>query len=141
MEYVEINEGYLMLKTERAKKLFEEYSSSGTLWEILSVLFNDYAENGNVKSTLDDLNNKLPALNELNKLVKLSEELPLLEKLITNITENRLGGIEPKQISNPIIQDMKEVEPVSVEIKEVRKPPKTGKRGMDSLVKKMKKFK
>ena len=139
--YVEVENGYMVLKSEKAKELFESYSTSGTLWEVISMLFNDYAENGSVKSTLDEINTKLPGLQELNALAKLSESLPVLEKVLSSVNMNRLEGVNHKEISNSIIEDKVEIKPVSVEIEEFHKPPKKKKGGMDSLVRKMKKFK
>ena len=44
--WVEIPGGDLVLSSQEAIDLFNRYCESGTLWELLSVLFNDYAENG-----------------------------------------------------------------------------------------------
>lgn len=64
--WVEIPKGYLVLNSKESIELFEELSSTGTLWEQLSVLFNEYADNKDKNNRIEE---QMDCMQDMMKLM------------------------------------------------------------------------
>ena len=117
---VELENGYLVLNSIEAIDLFNELSSTGTIWEQLSVLFNDYALNSNkdkvMETKVDDLQKII--LSMAKTLNSMNTQLPAPSNI----------NVDNKQI----------VTPNKVEIKEIKKTKVSS--NIESLMSKMKKY-
>ena len=118
---VELENGYLVLNSRESIDLFNELSSTGTIWEQLSVLFNDYALN-NGKDTV--MGNKV---DDLQKII-----LSMAQKLNSMTTQL------PAPSSNINIDNKQIITPSKVEIKEIKKTKVSS--NIESLMSKMKKY-
>ena len=113
--------GYLVLNSREAIDLFNELTISGTVWEQISVLFNDYAlnkkKNENVETKVDDLQKII--LGMVKTINSMNSQLPAP----SNITVGNNDIVEPNK----------------VEIKEIKKTKVSS--SFESLMSKMNKFK
>lgn len=86
-----VSDGYLTLRSKESIELFNELVEQGLIWDVLSNLFNDYAEN---KTSIDNLSDQIKALVQVNKV--------MLQKM-TNGTiiepKEKLVESQPKEIS------------------------------------------
>lgn len=61
---VEIKQGYLTLRSKESLELFDALVNEGRLFDVLSVLFDDYAHN---KNSIDKLASQISMLVDVNK--------------------------------------------------------------------------
>lgn len=61
---VEIKQGYLTLRSKESLELFDILVNEGRLFDVLSVLFDDYAHN---KNSIDKLASQISMLVDVNK--------------------------------------------------------------------------
>lgn len=117
---VELENGYLILNSREAIDLFNELSSTGTIWEQLSVLFNDYALNSDkskiMETKVDDLQKII--LSMAKTLNSMNTQLPAPSSI--NVDNNQI------------------ITPGKVEIKEIKKTKVSS--NLESLMSKMKKY-
>ena len=118
---VELENGYLVLNSRESIDLFNELSSTGTIWEQLSVLFNDYALNNSKDKVMEN------KVDDLQKII-----LSMVQKLNSMTTQL------PAPSSNINIDNKQIITPSKVEIKEIKKTKVSS--NIESLMSKMKKY-
>lgn len=124
--WVEIPEGYLILNSKEALDLFDALTTSGTLWEQLSVLFNDYALNKNKSEELE------------TKVGNMQELMSTMIKSINSMNSQLPPPQEQsKSYSQQSIVEPAEVHDVTIKTASKKKTSE----GLSALKKKMSKFK
>lgn len=127
--WVEISKGYLVLNSKEAIDLFDQYSTTGTLWEILSMLFNEYSLNKNKNSELE------------TQVLSLQEMMAMVLKGVNSMNAQLPPPRDSANSSRRDYEQSSIVEPIENVVVKTASKSKGSPKGLSDLSKKMSRFK
>lgn len=130
-KYVEMDKGYLVLNSKEAIDLYNELTTSGGLFEQLSVLFNEYALNKDKTSKLETQIADMSMI--MSKMVQSFQDMKQLPLNENNHTKMIMSDSQ-------IIETEIETKP-AVKVTTAKPKSKGSSKGFKSLASKMSKFK